>query len=200
MTFPPIADNTPRRFAVLLYRQWEAIDVMGPLEALNTLSRNVSKDVRPFQLTIIAPDGKPASTAPVNGQGSLFNQQVIADCGYHYDSSNPHADLLRGVPEAEVLIVPGGLGPPDQRVQSYERDGVVEFIKQYYNKYLKGRKDRYLFTVCTGAGLAAEAGCLDGIYATTNKVTWNWIPEAPWAQNTYCEYFIWMTYSQYHCW
>ena len=157
---------------------------MGPLEALNTLARNVAKDVRPFQLTIITPDGKPASTAPTSGQGSLVNQRMVADCGYHYDSSKPHADLLHDVPEAEVLIVPGGVGPP-----AGERDGVVEFIRQYYRKYLKGRKDRYLFTVCTGSGLAAQAGCLDGIYATTNKMVWNLIPDAEFAQKTYCKYF-----------
>ncbi|KAF7373021.1 Class I glutamine amidotransferase-like protein [Mycena sanguinolenta] len=49
---------------------------------------------------------------------------------------------------------------------------------------------KYLITVCTGAGLAARAGVLDGRNATTNKAEWaktialgpktNWIPHARW--------------------
>lgn len=150
---------------------------MGPLEALNTLSRNVSDDTRPFSLNIITPYSQPASTAPRAGQGSLVNQQVLATHGYNYDGHNPTADLLDGIPEAEFLLIPGGLGPP---TDTDERAGVVEIIKQYYAKHLHGHKNRYLFTVCTGSGLAAEAGCLDGVYATTNKVAWKYVtPKGP---------------------
>lgn len=148
---------------------------MGPLEALNTLARNVADDTRPFVLDIITPDCQPGATAPRTGQGSLVNQQILATHGYYYDSKNPKANLLHGIPQAEFLLVPGGLGPPAD-----ERPGVVEFIRQYHQAYLKGHKNRYLFTVCTGAGLAAEAGCLDGLYATTNKVAWDFVtPKGP---------------------
>jgi len=152
---------------------------MGPLEALNTLSRNVTDDTTPpFSLNIITSHSRPASTAPKTGQGSLVNQQVIATHGYCYDPQNPTADLLDGIPEAEFLLVPGGLGPPND-----ERPGIAEFIKQYHAAYLKGHEDRYLFTVCTGAGLAAQAGCLDDIYATTNKVAWKYV--TPYGPKTY---------------
>ena len=49
---------------------------------------------------------------------------------------------------------------------------------------------KYLMTVCTGAGIAARAGILDGKNATTNKAAWNettalgpnvkWISHARW--------------------
>ena len=49
---------------------------------------------------------------------------------------------------------------------------------------------QYLLTVCTGAGVAARAGVLDGKYATTNKRAWEsttalrtevkWIAKARW--------------------
>lgn len=49
---------------------------------------------------------------------------------------------------------------------------------------------KYLITVCTGSGLAARAGILDGKRATTNKMAWKdmvalgpeveWIPRARW--------------------
>lgn len=54
--------------------------------------------------------------------------------------------------------MPGGLG---NRLPS--ANGVVDFIKSRYPKL------RYLITVCTGSGLAARAGVLDGKRATTNK-------------------------------
>lgn len=151
---------------------------MGPLEALNTLSRNTSKN--DFTLNIITPGGLPSSTAPADGPGSQVNQQLVATHGYSYDPNNKHADLLKNIPPADVLIVPGGIGPP-----AWEHPGTVEFLRQYYNKYLKGHSDRYLFTVCTGSNLAAQAGCLDGTYATTNKVAFNWIMGFPTSQNTY---------------
>lgn len=60
--------------------------------------------------------------------------------------------------DIEVLIVPGGLGnrlPPAVPV--------VDYIRKVYPSL------RYLITVCTGSGLAARAGVLDGKKATTNK-------------------------------
>ena len=37
-----------------------------------------------------------------------------------------------------------------------------------------GSAQPVLLTVCTGAGLAARAGLLDGKKATTNKAAWDW--------------------------
>jgi transcriptional regulator GlxA family with amidase domain len=49
---------------------------------------------------------------------------------------------------------------------------------------------QYLITVCTGAGIAARAGVLDGKHATTNKRAWaettalgpkvKWVAQARW--------------------
>lgn len=148
---------------------------MGPVEAINTLSRNSSKN--DFEMFIIASKSEnlsSASTAPESGPGSKVNQRVVPT--HYYDPKNP----MEGIPSADVLIVPGGLGPPDQ-----ERPAVVDFIKQYYNKHLKGNPNRYLFTVCTGSDLAAQAGCLYGVYATTNKTAYPFIVKKDYAQDTY---------------
>lgn len=79
----------------------------------------------------------------------------------------------------EVLIVPGGMGTraPDLQPE-------IKFIKDVFPSL------RYLITVCTGAGMAARAGVLDGRNATTNKRSWastivhgpktNWITHARW--------------------
>ena len=51
----------------------------------------------------------------------------------------------------------------------------------------------YVCSVCTGAGVLAKAGILDGKNATTNKAAWtgptsqgekvNWLPEARWVED-----------------
>lgn len=34
---------------------------------------------------------------------------------------------------------------------------------------------KYLLTVCTGSGLVAQTGVLDGYKATSNKAAWDWV-------------------------
>ena len=82
-------------------------------------------------------------------------------------------------PDLDVLLVPGGGG---MRVPN------VTAISEYIVKVFP--KVQYFLTVCTGSGLAARAGVLDGRYATTNKIAFNqmngygpkvkWVAPARW--------------------
>jgi putative intracellular protease/amidase len=45
----------------------------------------------------------------------------------------------------------------------------LDFIKQ------RAPKVKYVLTVCTGSGLVAKTGLLDGKKATTNKQFWDWM-------------------------
>ena len=82
-------------------------------------------------------------------------------------------------PDLDVLIVPGGGGTRAPTLNS-----TIAFVRDIYPKL------DYLLTVCTGAGIAARAGLLDGRKATTNKAAWNqttalrpqvnWVSHARW--------------------
>lgn len=84
-------------------------------------------------------------------------------------------------PPLDLLFVPGGLGT---RGSNPVIEEVISYIRNTYPQL------GYLITVCTGAGLAARAGVLDGKRATTNKMAWtettglgvnvDWVPRARW--------------------
>ncbi len=162
----PIARKTPTRYGCMLFPGFQAIDVFGPLDALNTLSWSHN-----ITLALIAKTMDPVSTVVRN---PAFNR-VNSSFGESVLPTHTFADA----PPLDVLLVPGGIGTMSPDVHEE-----IAFIKATYPKL------RYLITVCTGAGLAARAGVLDGKNATTNKATWasttalgphvNWITHARW--------------------
>lgn len=64
-------------------------------------------------------------------------------------------------PDMDVLLVPGGGG---ERVGNIT--DAIAFVRDTYPKV------KHLISVCTGAGVVAQAGVLDGRRATTNKWAW----------------------------
>lgn len=139
---PPV----PTRFGVLLYPQFELLDTFGPLQCIVQLTEAGFPDT---SVSIIARSLDPVSPSPGSGKGSLINASVVPT----HTLDNP--------PELDVLIIPGGLGTLAPGMEPF-----VVFIEKQYPKL------KYLFTVCTGSGLAAQAGILDGRKVTTNKYAW----------------------------
>jgi transcriptional regulator GlxA family with amidase domain len=91
--------------------------------------------------------------------------------------------------DLDVLLIPGGLGsgpylPPDFTTPGPDMDAEISFVRSVFPRL------HSLITVCTGAGIAARAGVLDGRRATTNKYAWNvqttlghrthWVAKARW--------------------
>jgi len=84
--------------------------------------------------------------------------------------------------DLDVLIVPGGIGMRNPNIT--RKGGAADFIARTVPKV------QYLWTICTGAGIAAQAGVLDGKHATTNKAAWGditplgpkvlWVSPARW--------------------
>jgi putative intracellular protease/amidase len=144
----------PTRFGLLLYPGFEVLDVFGPLEALNVISRPDFNDLYPpgyvkgITLSIIAEDTVVTPATACNEPGSSISEKFTAQ----YNFSN--------APALDVLIIPGGMG--SQRV-TWE---LIQWVKKVLPSL------QYLITVCTGAHIAAKAGALDGLRATSNKMAW----------------------------
>ncbi|KAM3487922.1 hypothetical protein MY3957_008798, partial [Beauveria namnaoensis] len=134
-------ENPPTKYAILLFPGFQALDVFGPLDALNTLSL-----FRHVELSVIAASDSPVST---NFAGKFGTAERVV----------PTHTLQNAPSDIEVLLVPGGRGFSDV----VGLLPVVEFIRSTFPRL------RNLLTVCTGSFIAARAGVLDGKNATSNK-------------------------------
>lgn len=133
--------DAPSKYAVALFDGFQALDVFGPVDILNLMSR-----WRTLEFSLIAPTMQPVSTA--HKAPSRIEQKIMPT--HTYD--NAPEDI-------EVLLVPGGMGTRDLE----NTRAVVDFIRARFPRL------RYLLTVCTGSTMAAQAGVLDGLKATSNK-------------------------------
>lgn len=77
---------------------------------------------------------------------------------------------LSEIAKFDVLLVPGGFA-----VRELAHDS--EFIAALGEL---ARRHEYVIAVCTGSVLLAKTGLLDGMEATSNKLSWQWVTsEAP---------------------
>jgi putative intracellular protease/amidase len=136
----------PLKYAVVLFPGFQALDVFGPLDILNLLSRS-----QPLELCILAATLEPVSTTT---ETAGFGQAIV-----------PTHTFQEAPTDLDVLLVPGGKGTRDEAVIV----PAVQFVKQTFPSL------RYLLTVCTGSALAAKSGVLDGKRATSNKRAFKWV-------------------------
>ncbi|KAM5354638.1 hypothetical protein ACJ41O_001285 [Fusarium nematophilum] len=151
--------SPPTKWAVALFRGFQALDVFGPLDTISYMSKRV-----PLSLSLLHTSLEPVHTLLEPTPGRI-GQSIVPT--HTYDNA-PN--------DIEVLLVPGGMGTRDAK--NVER--VREFIKERYPDL------RYLLTVCTGSAIAAQAGLLDGRQATSNKRSFSWVqsqgPNVKWVK------------------
>jgi transcriptional regulator GlxA family with amidase domain len=150
-----MANSDAPQVAVVLFEDFELLDVFGPLEVLGVTGQ--------FGITLLGPEQGPVRSA----QGPA----VVADKAY------------RDAPPPDIVLVPGGIGT---------RRLVAD---QSFTAWLSrwASTAAVLTSVCTGSGLLASAGLLDGYQATSNKRAFSWaraqgpgvvwVPEARWVQD-----------------
>ncbi|OAL54802.1 class I glutamine amidotransferase-like protein [Pyrenochaeta sp. DS3sAY3a] len=155
-TLPP-----PKNWAVALFPSFDSIDVVGPLNPLWYLAFS-----RHLNLYLLSTSLHPVPIAPLTPSLNTHNSSF-------WWSMTPTHTYAAPPPDIEVLPVPGGAGARAGNVSAQ-----IEFVRHMYPKL------RYLISVCTGAGILARAGVLDGRRATTNKKAWGPItamgPEVQW--------------------
>ncbi|KAI9238285.1 MAG: intracellular protease/amidase protein [Podila humilis] len=87
----------------------------------------------------------------------------------------PH-HTLESAPKLDIFFMPGGIG------QTFytENPTFVQLIKN------RVEASTWTFTVCTGSGILATTGLIDGYAATTNKSLFEWVaatgPKVKWVK------------------
>lgn len=157
----------PKNIGYILFPSFDVLDVFGPLEAFNLLSLQ-----RQLNLYLIADKLDPVSTEPRAASMNTFNSSFGESVLPTHTFAAPPDDL-------DVLFVPGGLG-----TRAPDLNSAIDYVRATYPSL------QYLVSICTGAGIVARAGILDGKRATTNKLSWNstivhgpktyWVSHARW--------------------
>ena len=137
---------------MVLFKSFDMIDIFGPLDPLFHLAFSEQ-----LNLALIADTLDPVSVAPVTAALNRENSSF-------WPSINPTHTFDTAPEDLKVLLVPAGSGSHLGNVSTS-----IEFVAKTYPKL------KYLITTCTGAGIAARTGVLDGRGATTNKAAWNTI-------------------------
>ena len=135
-----------RNLAILMFEDVELLDFCGPYEVFSIANRS-EPAVPVFEVYTVAEDLQPVRTH--NGL-LVVPQFQLSDC-----------------PDADLLLVPGGIGTR----REVDNSSLVDWIQ-----VTAARADLVL-SVCTGALLLAKAGLLDDLEATTHHVAYELLRE-----------------------
>lgn len=162
----PAPPALPSRFGYLLFPGFQALDVFGPVDALNLLSWSHNNTFA-FLARTLDPVSTQVRDIVFNKSNSTFAQSVLP------------THTLDHPPPLDILIIPGGIG-----TRAPDLEAEIEFIRKAYPSL------QYLISVCTGASLVGRAGLLNGRKATTNKRAYcstisccpkvHWVSHARW--------------------
>lgn len=158
------------RLGVLLYDAFELLDAFGPLEIWGMANKELKDAGEPpaFGLTFIA------ETPVVK---SHFGPAFRVDMVYGDEMPSDH-DLT-----FDLLLIPGGVGTLREAVNPR----TLALLRRAVPRA------EQVMTVCSGSAILASAGLLDGLSATSNKSSLdflalygprvNWVSRARWVKD-----------------
>jgi putative intracellular protease/amidase len=155
----------PLRVGTVLFPSFTALDVFGPLNALNSLAlrHNMTHYVLSHNLDPVSVDRNIVDGVSWGNAGSssspFFTEWVLPT--HTFDDP----------PELDVILVPGGGGTRNLT----STQPAVDYIARVLQGSEADDWPEYVLTVCTGAALAARSGRIAGKNATTNKLAFNWV-------------------------
>ncbi|KAF2108328.1 class I glutamine amidotransferase-like protein [Lophiotrema nucula] len=163
-------NGKPQSYGIVLFRAFDLVDVYGPLEILQMVGNSHHIDV-----ALISDSLDTIVTEPLLALMNPYNSTAFPEL--------PPTHTFETAPkEFDVLIIPGGAGMRSPYINS-----TLKYIKETTPNV------KHVITICTGSGLAARAGILNGKKATTNKTSWpgiipfgpntTWIPHARWVED-----------------
>jgi len=143
MARPASRAPLPRRVALVVFPDFQALDAAGPLEVFSAASlawQQATGSTTPaYALELVAREAGPVATSAGYG---LLAQRGLAQ--------------LRG--PLDTLVVAGGLGT----ARAVADRALIGWLRR------QAPRARRVASVCTGAFLLAEAGLLDGLRVTTH--------------------------------
>ncbi len=142
--------------AALVIDRMAPLDLWGPIQAFQVaFTASIDEPSKPdpskplYKVITLGKAKGPVATGNGAGPAVMVDHSFADDVDY------------------DILLVPGGQGTRDLVNDA-------EFIQSL--KTACGKAD-IVATVCTGAGLVAKTGMLDGKEATSNKSAWSWALE-----------------------
>ena len=135
------AMHSPRRVVMVAFPKFQILDVAGPLEVLASTGRlERSRNLGPgYEIEIVGPDRPPLRSS----SGLTLGVDRVYDDSFD---------------EIDTLIVAGGIG---SRV-ALRDERILDCVRR------AAARARRVCSVCTGAGVLAAAGLLDGRRVTTH--------------------------------
>ena len=153
----------PLRIAYMLFPALTALDIFGPLQALNTLSIT-----HPMTLSLLSTDLKPVSIDRTIIDGVYTGMPTWLSQNFTQLILPTHT--LDNSPEVDIVVIPGGAGTRNLNATQPHVDWLAKHAELDDPNGLK-----YILTVCTGSALLARSGVMAGRNATTNKAAFNWV-------------------------
>jgi transcriptional regulator GlxA family with amidase domain len=159
-------------FGSLVY-DYQAIDVVGPTDLLNSSSKALAKELAKY----IPVENEIFQKAP----DFNFHHIGLTLEPVHLLTSNltiVPTTTVDDCPELDFLL----LGGSDPKESLQLPDKYADFIRRHV------AAGKVLFSTCTGAAVVAATGVLDGKRATVNNIEYDWLrknyPRVKWTKDT----------------